>query len=294
MPRGGTRRSRSCAKVFPHRLHRRRTPGRWPSATSSSRRRPLPRHPARRLFSNAFDDDGGRTSSGCTATCGGPTLIIRCTESGAPPVLDQELAGLCEANPPSRVAHLALTHLAPAWDALEEVAAVIGDYFSRTPTGTDVPGLSSALARRRRPGEGEGGAVEGGVEGLVFGRLRAEVGEAARQLGDRHAQVEAGEVGAGAPVGPAPKVMWRLRSRSEAEGVGVGNSSASRLADAHDSRTFSPARPGQPPTSVSWRRSGRWRGTGPRGAAAPPPPGSPARAAPATARGWRARGRTAA
>jgi len=50
-------------------------------------------------------------------------------------VLDQELAGLCEANPLVEVAHLALTHLAPAWDALEEVAAVIEDYFSRTPTG---------------------------------------------------------------------------------------------------------------------------------------------------------------
>jgi hypothetical protein len=55
----------------------------------------------------------------------GPTLIFRCTNSGAPPVLDTELDALCAQRPNVTVVRLPLTHLAPAWDAIDEVTAHI-------------------------------------------------------------------------------------------------------------------------------------------------------------------------
>jgi pimeloyl-ACP methyl ester carboxylesterase len=62
-----------------------------------------------------------------------PTLIIRCTDSGAPPVLDDELDALVEVNPWVNVVRLNLTHLAPAWDPLDEVAEVIARFFEDNP-----------------------------------------------------------------------------------------------------------------------------------------------------------------
>jgi pimeloyl-ACP methyl ester carboxylesterase len=60
-----------------------------------------------------------------------PTLIARCTESGAPPVLDQELDTLVRTNPNVEVVRLPLTHLAPAWDAIDDVASVALDFLTR-------------------------------------------------------------------------------------------------------------------------------------------------------------------
>jgi hypothetical protein len=62
-------------------------------------------------------------------------MIIRCTASGAPGVLDEELDVLVAENPFVRVLRLPLTHLAPAWDALEDVAVAIDRYLDET----DVP-----------------------------------------------------------------------------------------------------------------------------------------------------------
>ena len=59
----------------------------------------------------------------------GPTLIIRCTTSGAPAVLDAELDALCEDNPNVTVLRLPLTHLAPAWDALDKVLAHVAPFL---------------------------------------------------------------------------------------------------------------------------------------------------------------------
>jgi pimeloyl-ACP methyl ester carboxylesterase len=83
------------------------------------------RHPARHLFEHAFADDGDADILRMYRRVRCRTLVIRCTESGAPPVLDEELAGLTAGNPLVTVVAMALTHLAPAWDALEEVAAVV-------------------------------------------------------------------------------------------------------------------------------------------------------------------------
>jgi hypothetical protein len=65
-----------------------------------------------------------------------PTLTIRCTRAGAPAVLDAELDALAAANPSVRVARMAITHLAPAWDAIDEVVAKIEGFFGSTAAST--------------------------------------------------------------------------------------------------------------------------------------------------------------
>jgi pimeloyl-ACP methyl ester carboxylesterase len=88
------------------------------------------RRPPRHLFADAFDDDGEADILRMYRDVRCPTLIIRCTESGAPPVLDAELAALATANKSVTVLPLPLTHLAPAWDALEEVANHIEQFLA--------------------------------------------------------------------------------------------------------------------------------------------------------------------
>ena len=87
------------------------------------------RRPPRHLFADAFADDGEADILQMYRHTRAPTLIIRCTESGAPSVLDRELSALAAANEAVRVLHLPLTHLAPAWDALDEVVAAIGPFL---------------------------------------------------------------------------------------------------------------------------------------------------------------------
>ncbi len=89
------------------------------------------RHPARLVFEDAFSDDAELDVLRMYRQVRSPTLIIRCTESGAPPVLDLELASLAAANPLVEVVRLPLTHLAPAWEALDRVGPVINEFFER-------------------------------------------------------------------------------------------------------------------------------------------------------------------
>lgn len=89
------------------------------------------RHPRRVLFEGGFADGGDRDILRMYRRVQGPTLIVRCTESGAPPVLDAELDMLEATNPHVEVVRLPLTHLAPAWDAIDEVANLARDFLAR-------------------------------------------------------------------------------------------------------------------------------------------------------------------
>jgi pimeloyl-ACP methyl ester carboxylesterase len=87
------------------------------------------RHPSRQLFADAFADDGELDVLRMYRKVRSPVLIIRCDQSGAPSVLDDELRELAQHNPLIEVSHLPATHLAPAWDALDETAAIAADFF---------------------------------------------------------------------------------------------------------------------------------------------------------------------
>ncbi len=87
------------------------------------------RRPPRHLFADAFRDDGELDVLRMYRDVRCPTLIIRCDQSGAPPVLDLELDRLSAANRFVHVLHLPLTHLAPAWDALDVVVSAIERFF---------------------------------------------------------------------------------------------------------------------------------------------------------------------
>jgi hypothetical protein len=91
------------------------------------------RHPSRRLFVDAFEDDSEADILRMYRGVLCPTLIIRCTESGAPDVLDLELDALEASNRLAVVQRLPLTHLAPAWDALDSVAEAIEEFWRATP-----------------------------------------------------------------------------------------------------------------------------------------------------------------
>jgi pimeloyl-ACP methyl ester carboxylesterase len=89
------------------------------------------RHPSRVLFEGGFADGGDRDILRMYRHVQSPTLIVRCTESGAPPILDTELDTLQAANPHVEVVRLPLTHLAPAWDAIDDVAQLARDFLAR-------------------------------------------------------------------------------------------------------------------------------------------------------------------
>lgn len=90
------------------------------------------RHPARRLFENAFGDDADLDILRMYRDVRSPTLIIRCERSGAPPVLDEELDALARTNPLVQVQRLPATHLGPAWDDLDDTAALVERFFAAT------------------------------------------------------------------------------------------------------------------------------------------------------------------
>jgi pimeloyl-ACP methyl ester carboxylesterase len=83
------------------------------------------RRPPRHLFADAFADDGDLDILRMYRDVRCPTLIIRCSHSEAPEVLDRELAALSATNHMVQVVSLPLTHLAPAWDAIDEVVGEI-------------------------------------------------------------------------------------------------------------------------------------------------------------------------
>lgn len=89
------------------------------------------RHPSRVLFEGGFADGGDRDVLRMYRRLRSPTLIVRCTESGAPQVLDTELDTLMATNPYVEVVRLPLTHLAPAWDAIDDVALLVQDFLAR-------------------------------------------------------------------------------------------------------------------------------------------------------------------
>lgn len=92
------------------------------------------RRPPRHLFADAFADDGDADILRMYRDVRCPTLIVRCTESGAPPILDVELDGLCANNSWVSVVRLPLTHLAPAWDAIDDVVAIVEEFLAVAPT----------------------------------------------------------------------------------------------------------------------------------------------------------------
>jgi hypothetical protein len=57
---------------------------------------------------------------------------MRCTESGAPAVLDLELDALASTNPFIEVIRLPCIRLAPAWDALDAVVCEVERFLTRT------------------------------------------------------------------------------------------------------------------------------------------------------------------
>jgi pimeloyl-ACP methyl ester carboxylesterase len=87
------------------------------------------RRPPRHLFADAFAADGADDILRMYRHTRGPTLILRCMNSGAPAVLDVELDALCQTNPHVTVTRLPLTHLAPAWDAIDEVTAHVAAFL---------------------------------------------------------------------------------------------------------------------------------------------------------------------
>jgi pimeloyl-ACP methyl ester carboxylesterase len=97
------------------------------------------RHPNRVLFEGGFADGGDRDILRMYRELRCPTLIVRCTESGAPEVLDRELDLLQQNNPSVEVVRLPLTHLAPAWDAIDDVAVIAREFLAR-PVGSTSSG----------------------------------------------------------------------------------------------------------------------------------------------------------
>jgi pimeloyl-ACP methyl ester carboxylesterase len=91
------------------------------------------RHPSRALFAGGFADGGDGDILRMYRQVRCPTLIVRCTESGAPQVLDRELDLLEATNRNVEVLRLALTHLAPAWDAIDDVVGPIREFWFRRP-----------------------------------------------------------------------------------------------------------------------------------------------------------------
>jgi pimeloyl-ACP methyl ester carboxylesterase len=95
------------------------------------------RRPPRHLFADAFADDGDADILRMYRHTAAPTLIIRCTESGAPGVLDTELDALAAVNEAVEVLRLPMTHLAPAWDAIDDVVAAVEPFLDRAVPATD-------------------------------------------------------------------------------------------------------------------------------------------------------------
>jgi hypothetical protein len=89
------------------------------------------RHPSRLLFEGGFADGGDRDVLRMYRELTSPALLVRCTRSGAPSVLDLELDALAATNARIDVVRLPVTHLAPAWDALDDVVAVIRPFLAQ-------------------------------------------------------------------------------------------------------------------------------------------------------------------
>lgn len=88
------------------------------------------RRPPRHLFADAFHEDGGSDVLRMYRRVRGPTMIIRCTRSEAPAVLDTALDQLAASNEQISVVPMPLTHLEPAWDRIDDVVEVVRPFLS--------------------------------------------------------------------------------------------------------------------------------------------------------------------
>jgi pimeloyl-ACP methyl ester carboxylesterase len=93
------------------------------------------RRPPRHLFSDAFEDDGEADVLRMYRHVKGPTMIVRCTRSDAPPVLDVALDELSSTNPNVTVVPMPFTHLEPAWDTIDEVVALVQSFLTQPEPG---------------------------------------------------------------------------------------------------------------------------------------------------------------
>ncbi|PWU45911.1 hypothetical protein DLJ46_19915 [Micromonospora globispora] len=90
------------------------------------------RHPTRRLIEDTSEETRPRNVLHMFRGNTTPTLIIHCTNSGWPPVLTAELDELAATDPNVRIARLPITHMAPAWDALDQVTDLIIQFLANT------------------------------------------------------------------------------------------------------------------------------------------------------------------
>lgn len=92
------------------------------------------RHPARQIIddmiTDAFGQDPPRDILDMFRGCTGPILIIRCTGSNWPAVLDAELDDLATTRPNIRVVRLPLTHTEPVTAGVDQAAAEILRFFA--------------------------------------------------------------------------------------------------------------------------------------------------------------------
>ena len=70
-------------------------------------------------------------------TCTGPVLILRCTRSDWPAVLDAELDDLAATHPNVEIRRLPLTHTGPVTDGVTMKAAAITAFLSSNQATTD-------------------------------------------------------------------------------------------------------------------------------------------------------------
>jgi pimeloyl-ACP methyl ester carboxylesterase len=94
------------------------------------------RHPARQflddIVADAFDRDPPANILEMFRGCTGPVLIIRCTRSEWPDVLDTELDDLTTTRPNIDVVRLPLTHLGPVTDGLDQTLTHIDRFLAPT------------------------------------------------------------------------------------------------------------------------------------------------------------------
>lgn len=87
------------------------------------------RHPSSKLVDlaerEAFGSDPPGNIVSMFRTCTGPVLIVRCTRSDWPPVLDLELDDLVEQHPNIAVHRLPLTHTGPVTDGVALTTAEV-------------------------------------------------------------------------------------------------------------------------------------------------------------------------
>jgi hypothetical protein len=99
------------------------------------------RHPSRKLVDGAvraaFGDDPPANILHMFRTCAGPVLILRCTKSDWPAVLDAELDDLAATHPNVAVAQLPLTHTGPVTDGVTMTAAAITAFLSSNQATTN-------------------------------------------------------------------------------------------------------------------------------------------------------------